>query len=109
MFLKNIFLVLFVLSISLIAFSQNPKSGKYLFRFFDIEYGKFHGTCVVTVKGDSIKVVAKEDCHRKLNELITEGILKKDKSTKWIIVPYKKNEEDYFDKIDFTKKIFYTY
>lgn len=109
MIFKRVILVLILLLTSIISFSQKPTNGKYLFRFFDLEYGKFHGTCIVTVKDDTIKVVAKEDCHRKPNQLITEGTLKKHNNAKWVIIPFIKNEDDYFDTVDFKKKIFYTY
>ncbi len=106
--MKQVITILFFL-LSVSSFAQKPQSGVYKFKYFDLEYNKFHGTCKVIIRKDSIKVFAVEDCHRKAGELISEGTLKK-KNNRWIIVPFKHLEDEGMDEyIDVNKKIFYTY
>lgn len=89
--MKKITLLLVTVFYLTTAFSQKLNDGKYIFKFFDEEYGKATGTCEVEIKMDSIFVYAKDGCHIKNGELLAKGILIKHKSGKWIIG---KNQKD---------------
>jgi hypothetical protein len=112
--MKKLILVFFIF-LSIASLAQKPANGTYLLKFFDLEYGKFHGTCKVIVKGDSATVYAVEDCHRKKGQLINAGLIKIESDGRWLIFHRKKkgeNDSDYEempDRINFKKKIFYTY
>ncbi len=107
--------VIFFIFISITSSSQKPSNGTYLLKFFDLEYGKFHGICKVIVIGDSVAVYAVKDCHRKKGQLINSGLIKLGKDGKWLIFHRKNKDEkdnDYEempDRVSFKKKIFYTY
>lgn len=100
---------------TLISFGQeHPKNGIYDFKFFDTEYHKFCGKCKAVIKGDSIKVIAIEDCHQAPNTVIAEGVLRQERDNKerWIIIEDKKyltDDSDIISSINFQKKIFYSY
>jgi len=104
--MRVLLLILFVLSINLNSFGQKPKNGIYLLKYFDLEYNKFAGTCKWILNNDSIATYAEKDCHRTPGALIEKGALKKNKTGDWIV--YRK-EEDMPSKIDFKKKIYYSF
>jgi hypothetical protein len=114
---KAITLCLLACTLATVSFAQKqkPKDGTYMFKYLDLEYMHFHGICKVVVKGDSVKVIAVEDCHRAPDELIEEGVLKMDKTNKhskhsgdWFISNSTIPDDDILTSLDFKKKIYYT-
>jgi hypothetical protein len=98
--------VIIFLNFNINSFSQKPKSGVFLLKYFDLEYNKFAGTCKLILNKDSVSVYAEKDCHRTNGVLIEKGLLVKNKSGNWII--YRK-DEDMPSRIDFKKKFFYSF
>lgn len=117
--MKIITLILFF-SISLISFSQIPKSGTYIYKFCDLEYHSCVSTCKLVIKEDSITIYATKKLSEnrtftKEGDIIDKGIILKHKSGKWIIG---KNKKDINAKeigvegpaiIDFKEKKYWTF
>jgi hypothetical protein len=87
---RKIFLLLpFVFFYSFV-FSQKPKDGTYTYKIaFEEWQGKSLGaTCIVRIKGDSIKIIhdGNKTLTGKKGDIIDEGIIMKHQKTgKWII------------------------
>lgn len=95
---KAIIIVFLFLSFGFFAYSQRFKNGTYLFKYFDIEYERFNGTCKVIIKSDSVSIYAVTGCNRTPGTLIEKGLLIKNKLDKWVI---KLQSEDVPSTIDF--------
>ena len=92
--MKIILLITFS-TISLISFSQIPKSGTYTFKYCDLEYHNCISICKVVIKGDSITIYATKELAEtrtftKVGDIIDQGIILKHKSGKWIVGKSKK-------------------
>lgn len=81
-----LFIIFSVITFS--GFSQKPKDGTYTYSVaFDEWGGKSLGaTCIVKIKGDSIKVINNGSLTGTKGEIMDEGIIMKHRKTgKWII------------------------
>jgi len=109
-----------ILFLSLVSYSQIPKSGTYVFKYCDLEYeNSCYSTCKVVIKGTHITVnatkeLSKDRSYTKEGEIIDQGTILKHESGKWIIG---KSEKDKHAKeigvngpaiLDFEKKQYLT-
>lgn len=62
--IRALIFTLIFLSIGLNSFSQKPKNGVYVLKFFDLEYNSFVGTCKLILNKDSATVYAGKDLNR---------------------------------------------
>ena len=90
---------LFLVVVSCLTFSgnaQKPLDGIYTYKIIWEEFGgkNLGATCIVIIKGDSIKVIhdGNKSMTGKKGEILDEGIIMKHKKTgKWIISHSKKD------------------
>ena len=91
---KFIWTILLILSFNFIE-AQIPKSGTYIYKIsFAESNGKLTGAkCKVIIDNNKIKIInIGEKLSGKKGEVITEGIIMKHKSGKWIIGKDKKDK-----------------
>lgn len=87
--MTKVFLI-YSLCLSLISFSQIPKSGIYIYKYCDAEYNKCLSTCKVVIKGNKITIYATKELSKSITNLkegdiIDKGFILKHVSGKWII------------------------
>ena len=83
--MKKIIGCIFILLLSLSCFGQLPKSGTYIYKFCEDEFGKCIQKCKVVIKGKNIAVYALQGLSVKKGTIIEKGIIMKHKSGVWII------------------------
>ncbi len=113
--MKNFFFSILILN-SLVSFSQIPKSGTYIYSFCDIEYNMCSSNCKVVIKGNHITVYATKELAGKITntkegDVLSDGLIIKHKSGKWIIGKSEKdrNTEEIFTTLDFKKRQYWQF
>jgi hypothetical protein len=96
--MKTLLYLFLSLCASIITAAQKPKDGTYTYSIAFAEWGgkSLGATCIVKVKGDSIKVIddGKGNLTGNKGDIIDEGIIiKHTKTGKWIIGHSKKDKD----------------
>ena len=119
--MKRIFFFVSLTLLLVIAYAQKPRNGTYTYKIAYAEWGgkTMGATCMVVIKGDSIKIIhnGRKGITGNKGDILDQGIIMKHTRTgKWIIGhrPADKNAKEIGGCsegpaiIEFSKKLFWT-